>query len=143
MAQADPGEPYRAVAVDRRLVSRQRERARAAREAYTAVRVLVWARDAGRCRRCGRRGEQTHHRVPRGMGGSSSNVGVAAGPANLVLVCARCHVAIESARMVSGWDGWIVPRGHDPAGVPVRTRDGWRLLDDSGGEAPCDPPSLA
>lgn len=118
----------------------QAQRAKLLRDLYATVRLVVFERDRGRCRRCGRAGEQVHHRLPRRMGGA--RLDISAGIANLVTLCRRDHELVESARLVSYWDGWIVRSGKDPAAVPVHTRQGWLLFDDEGGETPCDPPSL-
>jgi 5-methylcytosine-specific restriction enzyme A len=106
---------------------------------YAAARQFVFTRDGGRCVRCGRTGEQVHHRIPRGMGGSRSSA-VVTGPANLVLTCARCHSWIESNRILSLESGWLVLRRGDPAQVPVRGHDGWWLLAADGSKRSVDMP---
>jgi 5-methylcytosine-specific restriction protein A len=102
------------------------------------TRGLVMARDGGRCRRCGAIGEQIHHRLPRGMGGTRDKK--INSPANLVLVCGQCHAEIESDRLDAYDTGWLVRRGYDPAGIYLVDRTGltFCLLDD--GTTVTDPP---
>lgn len=80
---------------------------------------------AGRCcERCGRyaEGGSIHHRTPRGMGGSRDPL-ISTVP-NGVLLCGSgtsgCHGWVETHRAEARADGWLVPRGVDPATVPVR-----------------------
>lgn len=40
-------------------------------------------------------------------------------PANLVLLCRRCHNDVESHRSQAIADGWIIPMGSDPGATPV------------------------
>ncbi|TIC78806.1 HNH endonuclease [Nocardioides sp. GY 10127] len=96
----------------------------------TETRILVRERSAGRCEGCGRAlhaaGTWTadhsfHHRRPRGMGGTTDPA--ANTPANLLLLCGTgttgCHGWVESNRGKATALGWLVPRGTDPADVPV------------------------
>jgi len=95
------------------------------------TRQLIVDRDNGWCRRCGRTGEQIHHRKPRGMGGTrDSDIN---SPANLVLLCSGCHSWIELNREWAYKLGWLVHRTADPADIPVQTGH-WsvRLLPDGG-----------
>lgn len=110
------------------------------------VRLVVDARDAGRCRRCGHAvGEDfsRHHRIPRGAGGSSR----VDRPSNLVTVCGSgttgCHGRIESERDAHKVLGWILPKLNpdiDPETEPLFTIDGWVLLDDQGELVACAEP---
>lgn len=100
------------------------------------VRDAVWVRDLGLCVRCGREGEQLHHRCPRGAGGSRHRPWVNL-PGNLVTLCHRCHAWVESNRVEAVARGWIVPRNQvrlpvqSPCWYPLAR--GWFLLDDHGG----------
>lgn len=98
-----------------------------------ATRNLVIERAGGCCERCGQAiGGQfsIHHRLPRGMGGTSDPA--ANSPANLVLLCGSattgCHASVERFRQAAVTTGWIVPRGTDPAKTPLKTPGGWVLL---------------
>jgi 5-methylcytosine-specific restriction enzyme A len=108
--------------------------------AYAAARLVVWARDGGRCVRCGAKGEQVHHRIPRGMGGTRDRA-VLASPANLVLVCGRDHRWVEANRAASLLGGWLVYRRADPTLVPIRAHDGWWLLAADGSKRSVDAPA--
>lgn len=81
------------------------------------TRQLVIDRDDQLCRRCGGPGQQVHHRIPRGSGGTSRpEINY---PANLVLVCLRCHQYVESHRTEAYAAGWLVHRLEDPETVPL------------------------
>lgn len=89
------------------------------------IRTAVVARSEShghaRCERCGDRPpEQIHHRKPRAMGGTSDPA--VNSPANLVAICAYCHLAIELGRTDAFLDGWLVRNSEDPAEIPVRYR---------------------
>lgn len=98
------------------------------------VRALVIDRDGHACRRCGHplpggRGGSVHHRIPRGMGGTTWT-GIHS-PALLVLLCGDgttgCHGWIESNRAAALRLGWLLTRhlfDIDPADVPLRWDDG-------------------
>jgi len=81
------------------------------------TRALVWARDGGVCRRCGKPGEQIHHRKPRGAGGTSDPA--TNEPQNLVLLDQACHEWIERNRRACYVLGWLVRRHLDPLEVPI------------------------
>lgn len=97
------------------------------------VRALVIERDGHACRRCGRplpagRGGSVHHRIPRGMGGTSWS-GIHS-PALLVLLCGDgttgCHGWVESNRAAALRLGWLLSRHLfqiDPADIPLRWDD--------------------
>lgn len=98
--------------------------------------ALVDGRAQGMCERCGEhRGEQRHHRKPRGAGGSRVvSINYAS---NLLVLCSRCHREVESERRVAYGDGFLVPRPQDPAQWPVKhARLGWVFLRDDGGWDP-------
>ncbi|WP_328439174.1 HNH endonuclease [Nocardia puris] len=122
------------------MTSWPKSRPRAPRRRYTgpsaAVLDLVRARCGGRCERCalpffGRNGGDPHHRTPRGAGGTRDpRINLAS---NVIAVCRPCHDWIESRRDAARVDGWLVPRGTDPASVPVRSRlHGLVLLGEDG-----------
>jgi 5-methylcytosine-specific restriction protein A len=97
-----------------------------------ATRQLVYERDGFSCCHCGDADGpfQVHHRRPRGLGGSRRED--TNSPSNLLLVCERSHREIESKRDVSRAFGFLVRQGDDPATVPVRTVNGWVLLNADG-----------
>jgi len=84
-----------------------------------AVRDEVYERAGYRCERCGDADGpfEVHHRRPRGMGGSRRED--TNSPANLLLLCTRCHLWTESNRATALERGYLVPQGQDPATVPV------------------------
>lgn len=92
------------------------------------------------CERCSVnttwQGSQVHHRLPRGMGGSSNpEINL---PTNLVLLCLDCHAHVEKHREEAYAAGWLVRRGQDPATVPI-PRDGelvWLTVDGTYTEEP-------
>lgn len=97
----------------------------------------------GLCEVCGAQGTNTHHRRPRGLGGSkdpATNL-----PSNLVRLCGSgitgCHGWIESNRAHAYHLGLLVHLGHDPAAVPVMLRaHGWVLLNNDGSVTPVNNP---
>lgn len=108
-----------------------------------AVLVLLQARSEGLCEVCGRYpAANTHHRKPRGMGGSKDPA--INQPSNLLRLCGSgttgCHGVIESSRATAYRFGLLVHRWDHPAEVPVKLLTGWYLLDDEGGVRPSDSP---
>lgn len=96
---------------------------------------LVLDRAGLRCERCAwllHAGGQTHHRVPRQMGGTRAEW--INRPPNLVRLCVGCHQWVESYRASAMDDGWLVLRRHDPAEIPIRSllHGGLVLLADDG-----------
>lgn len=94
----------------------------------------VRERDGHQCVRCGvGRDLTTHHRIPRGMGGTKDPR--INHPSNLLTLCGSgttgCHGWAESHRLEAVKDGLIVSRYADPTLVPVMT---WRGLIDLGEE---------
>lgn len=81
------------------------------------TRQLVLDRAENLCERCGKAGEQIHHRLPRGAGGTSDPE--INSPSNLIVLCSTCHAWIESNRSASYDLGLLVRRGQNPADVPV------------------------
>ena len=100
----------------------------------SAVLALIRARSGGLCEVCGRRAESTHHRKPRGMGGSKDPA--AHSPANLLRVCGDgtrgCHGMIESDRAGSYGNGRLLRRSESPTDVPVLLHPGLVLLTEDG-----------
>ena len=86
----------------------------------------LFERSHERCERCGSRGEQIHHRRPRGMGGTrrEDTNSLAA----IVHLCANCHAYIESNREWAHEHGWLVRQWADPAFQPVRIQGSWIRL---------------
>jgi 5-methylcytosine-specific restriction protein A len=105
-----------------------------------AARAAVQVRDGDYCQRCGRQGQQIHHRKPRGMGGTSDPM--INNPANLVLLCQDCHMWIERNREVGYAQGWLVHRTDDPAMVPMTMLTGTQLIHDQFGNKIVQPPLL-
>ena len=89
----------------------------------------LFARSHERCERCGSRGEQIHHRRPRGMGGTrrEDTNSLAA----IVHLCANCHSYIESNREWAHEHGWLVRQWADPAYQPVRIQGSWIRLSET------------
>lgn len=94
---------------------------------FTANRLLVLARDGGRCFLCSAAASDVHHRVPRGSGGSSRNPEIHS-PSALISLCRACHSKIETRREWALGEGLLVSRGTDPADTPVKGLDGWQRL---------------
>lgn len=82
---------------------------------------------------CNGRAEQMHHRRARGMGGSRKKD--TNSPANLLYICAPCHIAIESFRAVARARGLLISQHNtDPVShIGVWRRGELVLLDDFGG----------
>ncbi|MEV4155446.1 hypothetical protein AB0J48_20690 [Nocardia salmonicida] len=103
-----------------------------------AVLELVLARAGLRCERCAwllHAGGQTHHRVPRQMGGTRAEW--INRPPNLVRLCAPCHQWVESYRSSAMEAGWLVLRRHNPADIPIHSvLHGVVLLGDDGSLIP-------
>lgn len=82
------------------------------------VRTLVHIRAEGCCEICGQYGTDIHHRVPRGVGGSSDpRINLASA---LLLLCRKCHRWIEENRAAAYAAGWLVRCRRDPAATAVR-----------------------
>lgn len=100
---------------------------------------MVRKRDNGGCIRCGRRDLlNTHHRQPRGMGGTKLTVKNL--PSNLITLCGSgvtgCHGWVESHRALAFDYGYLVHQASNPAQVAVRYPDGWYTLTESGERIP-------
>jgi hypothetical protein len=75
-----------------------------------------------------------HHRMPRGMGGTSLDLNKTS---NLVLLCGSgtsgCHGWIEHNRQEAREFGFLLNRNQDSTKIPIITSSGLqRYLDDSG-----------
>ena len=81
---------------------------------WEKARKQALERDEGVCRRCLRPAEHVHHRVLKGMGGTSDPE-IAFGLANLVSLCSECHADIHAHPQKSYEEGWIVHSWQDPA----------------------------
>jgi 5-methylcytosine-specific restriction endonuclease McrA len=57
---------------------------RAARKVVKAVRAEVVTRARGLCERCGKPGQEAHHKIHRSRGGAWT-------PENITLLCRACH----------------------------------------------------
>lgn len=95
-----------------------------------ATRELVIQRDIT-CVMCDQRGEQIHHRRPRGMGGTSRPD--AHNPSVLVLLCRACHAHVESHRTDALDRGLLLPQSciHTNA-APLTWHNRTVLLHDDG-----------
>lgn len=98
------------------------------RRIWRETRLDVLARD-GACLRCGNNNTQldVHHRIPRGSGGTA-RVEISFGMSNLVTLCRKCHMQVESDRNQANDDGYLLHRGDDPGFHPILTRAGWHYL---------------
>lgn len=101
------------------------------RAVYATMRDLVFDRDGGSCVRCGNRADVTHHRSPRGMGGSSRDPSTHL-PSSLVALCHADHAWVESWRAEATHLGYLVPAGVEPDQHPIMYRGQWRTLSDHG-----------
>lgn len=80
---------------------------------------------------CDQNGEQIHHRKPRSMGGSKDPA--INSPANLVLLCSRCHLWVETKGREAAYDRHLLLRHiEDAAQTPVKLKRGWSTLTDDG-----------
>lgn len=105
----------------------------------TATRQVIQQRAQGACEAlivtvCTGRGEQAHHRRPRGIGGSrryDTNLA-----SNGLWLCASCHAYIESHRTEALEKGWLLRQptrsSAAPADIPVVYRGVTRHLTDLG-----------
>ena len=106
--------------------------------------ATVKERSAGVCEfpRCSTPAAHTHHRDPRGMGGTRDPGANLAG--NLLRLCGLHHDWIERHREVAYEFGWLVHTGVNPTTVPVLLRTqaygvAWVLLSDLGHVTWIDP----
>lgn len=93
-----------------------------------AVVDICLARAHSACERCLQvKPLDPHHRKQRSLGGWDS-------PANVVMVCRRCHDNIHAQRPGYGdyENGWLLRSWDDPQRVCIRMPRGWVRLLDSG-----------
>lgn len=86
-----------------------------------ATRALLHDRSAGFCEVCGQRGgDNVHHRLPRGMGGTTRNIHTVEW---LLYVCGSgttgCHGHIEANRTEAYTKGWLLRSHSRPETSPV------------------------
>lgn len=95
----------------------------------TKSRLLVAARDAGHCLRCGGKGNQWHHRRRRGVKDSHTHAAC-----NGITLCPSiCHPWVHANPTAAKGMGWIVGAHDDPHESPVYTfMWGWVLLNHDG-----------
>lgn len=98
---------------------------------WAANGLLLEARAAGACERCGKEcgPVERHHRKRRREGGDSLE--------NLLWLGRPCHQQVHAHPVESRKFGWIVSMSYDPITVPVlwRSKD-WMLLTEDGGKVP-------
>lgn len=88
-------------------------------EKWIKAKTLVNDRDGGRCLKCFGDAEAVHHRIPRGMGGTSDDE-VNYDPANLISLCAKDHAWVHENPGEAYQAGFLVHRWEDPASIPVQ-----------------------
>lgn len=95
--------------------------------------AIVRERSGGLCECCGQRGNQTHHRRARGMGGRRGAGLVVNMPSNLVRVCSGCHDWIEASPDEADALGLLHPQdSSDPVWLKTVYGLAWYRLDDEG-----------
>ena len=108
------------------------ERKAALSTAANTARGLVRDRD-GCCILCGSPGVDSHHRLPRGVGGALWDPSRFA-LSRLVWLCRDDHLWVERHRLLAYGLGLLVRHGVTPCSeVPVFRHGRWVLLDDNGG----------
>lgn len=94
----------------------------------TAARLIVAARDEGRCVRCGGKGREWHHRRRRGVKDIHTHAAC-----NGITTCTVCHAWCHANPKIARSMGWIVSAHDDPHETAVHTyRWGWVLLSHDG-----------
>jgi 5-methylcytosine-specific restriction enzyme A len=110
----------------------------------TTVLALLRERSHGRCEMCPAPATNTHHRRPRGMGGSKDPA--TNSPSNLVRLCGSgttgCHGWIERERDAARDRGWLLHQAQNPATTPILIMGPsgpfvWVLLTPDGDYEPC------
>jgi hypothetical protein len=99
---------------------------------------VIDQRSQGSCEfpECSSPAVHTHHRRPRRAGGTKrpeTNL-----PSNLIRLCLAHHEWVESNRTEALALGMLLHDSADPAEVPVRTPEGWVLLDNLGARTAVD-----
>lgn len=96
------------------------------------TRTAVRARSDSWCERCGlKHATDMHHRKNRSQSGKWH-------PANIVHLCALCHVEITAHPTDSQNTGFTVLSHQDPAEIPVLYRGAWVFVDDRGNLQPVE-----
>ena len=93
------------------------------KDTWTRTKKIVAARDGGKCLKCLGEATDIHHRIPRGMGGTSDperNYGLA----NLVSLCRECHDWVHANPQEARKTGFLVGSWDDPAKFPLEIRPG-------------------
>lgn len=96
--------------------------AEVSKDAWTRAKRLVAERDRGECLVCGGEATDIHHRMPKGMGGTSDpdrNYGLA----NLVSLCREDHDHVHANPGESYTNGLLVHSWDDPLKCPVILAD--------------------
>jgi len=85
-----------------------------------ATRRIVYRRSHNRCEMCTVQvsSGHIHHRKPRRMGGRKKNKYINE-PENLLLLCEKCHMTVESNRKTAVDNGFLLRESDDPAVSPV------------------------
>lgn len=115
----------------------------------------IFARDKGKCAKCGRKWDRDYgrgelggwdmqHRMARGMGGGRRNP-VLGSVTNGIVLCRGCHNDVERKFRVDGFSlGFVISRNgiRTPDEVPIRhAAHGWVLLTQEGGVVRCQDPT--
>lgn len=110
----------------------QRSRARAAEMVFVHAKEMVRSRDQDRCVWCGLRGQEVHHRMNRGAGGSPMDPSSSA-LSRLVLLCSECHRLVGQFPQAAEDQGLLVRHGVTAcAEVPLLYRGNLSMLTDDG-----------
>jgi len=94
---------------------------------WIKVKHIVNDRDQGRCVKCHADATDIHHRVQRGMGGTSdpeTNYGLA----NLVSLCRSCHDHVHANPAESAENGFLVKSWENPRDCPLVLADGTLVI---------------
>jgi len=84
---------------------------------FKRMRPVIRRRSHGQCevrcsQACQGKATHVHHRKMRSQGGDNSE-------ANLLHVCARCHLTIHDGPAIAYEHGWLVHSWDEPSSVPV------------------------
>lgn len=93
------------------------------KDTWIKAKKIVAARDGGKCLKCLGEATDIHHRIPRGMGGTSDperNYGLA----NLVSLCRECHAWAHDDPQEAYRTGFLLHSWDDPAKFPLEIRPG-------------------
>jgi 5-methylcytosine-specific restriction protein A len=100
------------------------------------TRKLIREREDARCAICRRPMTDIHHRLRKGMGGTSrADIHL---PSNLVGLCRTHHGLVHAKPAPAVLGGWIVPTSVEPGLFPIWMQSsqyaypGWFLLEDDG-----------